>query len=59
MTRLIFLIAIFSLFVFIGPWATITSLNVLFGLNIPVTFSTWFATAWLHFVLASKVTTKN
>lgn len=33
--------------VFIGPVFTIMSLNLLFGLSIPLTFFTWLSTFWL------------
>ena len=42
------------LFIFIGPFFTITALNTLFGLGIEVTVGTWFAMLWLHLVLATK-----
>jgi len=47
-------LVLLALFVFIGPFFTITALNTLFGLGIEVTAGTWFAMAWLHPVLAPK-----
>ena len=47
------------LFIFIGPFFTITALNTLFELGIEVTVGTWFAMAWLHLALASKSTSSK
>jgi hypothetical protein len=58
-----FLIALAIVFV-IGftifyPLAVIWSLNLLFGLTIPFTFSTWCATMLLIGVFAARVTVKK
>ena len=38
-----------------GPIITIWALNLLFGLTIPTTWATWFATLWLgSFTVASR-----
>lgn len=42
----------------VGPLLTIWALNILFGLVIETTLSTWFATAWLQGLLISRVTKK-
>jgi antibiotic biosynthesis monooxygenase (ABM) superfamily enzyme len=42
----------------VGPLLTIWALNLLFGLAIETTLSTWFATAWLQGLLISRVTKK-
>ena len=52
-------IALIVLFIFVGPYFTITALNTLFGLGIEVTFGTWFAMFWIHLVLASKSTSSK
>jgi len=36
------------------PMITIWALNTLFGLQIPTTFATWFATLWLTGIVAAK-----
>lgn len=43
----IVLIIAVSILVVLGPVITIWSLNLLFGLAIPVTFWTWCASFWL------------
>lgn len=37
------------------PIFTIWSLNLLFGLSIPLTLKTWFAMFWLDFVLTNPI----
>ena len=37
-----------------GPLVAIWALNTLFGLAIAYSFKTWFATAWLGLMLASR-----
>lgn len=36
--------------IFIGPVFSIWSLNQIFNLNIPLTFSSWCAMAWFHVI---------
>lgn len=43
---LVFLVGMLIL----SPILTILSVNVLFGLALPLTFSTWFATFWLQWL---------
>lgn len=40
-----------------SPVITIWSLNTLFGLAIPYTLATWFATVWLSMVTFGNVVT--
>lgn len=37
----------------IGPVFTIWSINLLFGLTVPITIWTWLSTAWLTAIIAS------
>ncbi len=46
--------AIITVIIF-GPIFSIWSLNLLFGLGIPVTFKTWCATLWLAIVVSGTV----
>jgi hypothetical protein len=46
----LFIIVILALVV-VGPFFTIWSLNTLFSLEIPYSFSTWIAVNWLLFLL--------
>jgi len=50
---------VLSLFVFICPVFSITALNTLFGLGIPLTVGTWFAMFWLHLMMASSSTKRS
>ena len=43
---------------FFAPLVTIWSLNMLFGLSIPIKLSTWFATLWLGTIIASSKQSK-
>ncbi len=52
-------LVLIALFIFIGPYFTITALNTLFGLGIEVTVGTWFAMFWIHLVLVPKSTSSN
>lgn len=52
-------IAFFIFLVIIGPIFTILALNTLFGVGIDLTFGTWFAMAWLHFVAGSGIVGKK
>ncbi len=57
---LFFLLVGLAFFVLLGPVFTIWSLNCLFGLEIPVSFPTWCAMAWIHLVVArTSVRAKN
>lgn len=47
---LIVLVILFTA-LFLFPVFTILSLNTLFGLEIGVTFTTWFAAFWVNYVL--------
>lgn len=44
----------FIVMIVLGPVLTIWSLNILFGLSIPVTIKTFFATMWLCMVLGAR-----
>lgn len=37
-----------------GPQVTIWALNTLFGLKIPITLETWFATLWLCSIVGAS-----
>jgi hypothetical protein len=43
----LFIIALIIILIGIGPVLTITSLNTLFALSIPINFWTWLSTLWL------------
>lgn len=58
-TWLVGLILFLLIVLVIGPVFTIWSLNTLFLLEIPVTFKTWMAAAWLAAVLSCKVNKKD
>lgn len=49
---IVFVIAVFIFY----PIAVIWSINLLFGLTIPFTFSTWCATVVLSSLFAAKIT---
>ena len=49
----VFIVALF------GSWLTLTSLNILFGLNIPVTIETVLAATWLTMTLKGILTSNN
>lgn len=38
-----------------APLATIWSINTLFGFGIEFNYVTWFAMAWLHFILLGSI----
>jgi len=46
----IYFIAIATL-IFIVPFATINSINTLFGTDIPMTVNTWFSALWLGIIV--------
>lgn len=52
-TDLIFIIIGLIALIILSPIATILALNVLFNLGLHITWSTWFATAWLQFLVVS------
>lgn len=52
--RLVAITLVFAVLIAIGPLVTIWALNTLFGLAIAYSFKTWFATAWLGLMLASR-----
>jgi uncharacterized RDD family membrane protein YckC len=57
---LIALVIAFAIaFIIFYPIAIIWSLNLLFGLTIPFTFSTWCATMVISGVFAARVTVKK
>ena len=49
----------FIVMLVIGPVFTIWSLNILFGLSIPVTLKTFLATMWLCSVLGAGASFKR
>lgn len=53
---IIFIVFIVALF---GSWLTLTALNVLFGLNIPITIETILAATWLTMTLKGIFTPNN
>lgn len=53
---LVFIVFLLSL---VGSWLSIMSLNVLFGLNIPITFETIMAGTWLTMTLKGIFSTNN
>ena len=52
----VFIIFLLSL---VGSWLSIMSLNVLFGLNIPISFETIMAGTWLTMTLKGIFSTNN
>ena len=54
-------IVLFALALFLfGPLITIWAINLLFGLHIPSTYATWFASFWLMAVLGTgKISVKT
>lgn len=48
------LIMFLIVLLFIGPWLSITSLNILFGLEIPMNLKTWFAAFWINAIVFGK-----
>jgi hypothetical protein len=53
---IIFIVFIVALF---GSWLTLTALNALFGLNIPITIETILASTWLTMTLKGIFTPNN
>ena len=49
------ILAVVIVFVIGSPIASILALNTLFGLEIPITLGTWFASFWLTSILGSAV----
>jgi hypothetical protein len=35
----------------VGPWLTLNALNVLFGLDLPITWTTYGAALWLSMIV--------
>lgn len=52
----VFIVFLLSL---VGSWLSIMSLNVLFGLNIPITFETIIAGTWLTMTLKGIFSTNS
>lgn len=52
---ILLMVLFFIVMLVLGPILTIWSLNLLFGLSIPVTIKTFFATMWLCMVLGARV----
>lgn len=52
------IVLVIAFFVFY-PFAVIWSLNTLFGLTIPFTFSTWCAAAFLVAAFTARITVKK
>lgn len=52
----VFIIFLLSL---VGSWLSIMSLNVLFGLNIPISFETIMAGTWLTMTLKGIFSTNS
>jgi len=46
-------------FAIVSPLVTIWSLNLLFGLAIPVTFKTYLAVAWLQTIVYGQTVSNN
>ena len=55
--------AILVVFVFtaliLGPIFTIWSLNILFGMTIPLTWKTYFAALWLAIIISAKASSSS
>ena len=55
MTKNLIILILAVMIIFAGPWATIVSINTLFGTAIPVNISTWFASLWLGMLVGGGV----
>lgn len=55
MSKLFIVVSLVILLLILSPMVTIWSLNLLFGLGIPNTFGTWFATLWLTALFSGGV----
>ena len=56
---LILVVFIIFLLSLVGSWFSIMSLNVLFGLNIPISFETIMAGTWLTMTLKGIFSTNS
>lgn len=57
---IVILVALFCIvMIVLGPVWTIWSLNILFGLSIPITLKTFLATMWLCMVLGARASFKR
>lgn len=50
----LFIVGIAVVLLLVGPLVTIWALNLLFGLDIPQTLATWFATLWLCLMITAR-----
>lgn len=55
MTKNLIILMVAIVILFAGPWATIASINTLFGTEIPVNLSTWFSSLWLGMLVGGGV----
>ena len=55
MTKNLIILMVAIVILFAGPWATIVSINTLFGTTIPINLSTWFASLWLGMLVGGGV----
>ena len=51
----VFMFGLVILMLIGSPIASILAVNTLFGLTIPVTIETWFASFWLTSILGSSI----
>ena len=56
---IILILVVVFIVALLGSWLTLTSLNILFGLNIPVTIETVLAATWLTMTLKGILTSNN
>lgn len=56
--KALILILIIAALIVVMPFATIASLNTLFGLAIPFNSYTWLSAAWLSIILTGSVAGK-
>jgi hypothetical protein len=54
MLKFVLVVALIVLLLGLVPFLTILSMNVLFGLGIPITFKTWMACFWLQLLITAK-----
>jgi hypothetical protein len=59
-TTVILLLVLTLLLVIAGPLITISALNLLFGLSIPINLFTWCSMLWLHWLfIVPKISSKT
>jgi len=55
----ILIVFLFVALIVIGPLLTISALNTLFHIGIPLTLGTWAATLWLCLIIGGRSYNRN